>query len=419
MELLCFSSKLSHVLDLLMKCDSYRHLRYITVGNVSYICSTSLFNLKFCKMFLLSNTMKLIFLIFGFNLFDVHAELSDGKELKSLCNDRYCLYSNGTSTSYTSVDEMRGVCTGWNMSVWLLEVYDAELQNLTERFIDIYNFKDKNIPLNMRRNTQGWMWINNQPLLNQTSITNQYETRSVSYMLKSPNSDKVEYLGAGNENTCERAICQILKTTNCKTSESLQYKNFCYLPILREPMYWHEAQNECIKLNGTLAVFDGMDLNSYNKTWVQSLVADKYLIGLARGQFMWDHSNSFVNFSQWRDRNLNLSFSCPVIYNLKVWVNLNCPRYSYVVVCMKENPNISLNTGKSLIVSGNYTTPSTTSAIINVNITKDPGFSTKLGEQQNINSMAIGIGVGVSLFVLLSVAVVVLVVCLWRKKKMW
>ncbi|ESO09171.1 hypothetical protein HELRODRAFT_184599, partial [Helobdella robusta] len=159
--------------------------------------------------------------------------------------------------------------------------------------------------------------------------------------------------------------------------------------------------------------FDGVDLNSYKKTWVQSLANGNYWIGLAKGQFMWDHSNSFVNFSQWRDRNLNLSFSCSVIYNdqpsnLKVWVNLNCPRYSYVVVCMKDSTLLTTTTNIPPFIATEQ------------EVLKNPTLTSPATSlESQITALGIGVGVGVSFFVLLVVAGVVgsVVVCLWKKKK--
>ncbi|ESN98130.1 hypothetical protein HELRODRAFT_177370 [Helobdella robusta] len=136
------------------------------------------------------------------------------KNLKWLCNGRYCLYSDGNPASYSSVDEMRGVCSGWNIG--------ASIQN--------------------------------EALLPQVSylVYNQAPQSTFYYYVESSNAQS------------NNAICQNVASLDCEKNRSLRYKNICYWAIKRGNLTWYEANNECIKLNSTLAVFDGAEFNSSN-----------------------------------------------------------------------------------------------------------------------------------------------------------
>ena len=107
--------------------------------------------------------MIIIITIMCYVLYSVNCQ-QNNNPIKTLCNDKYCLYSDGVKNWYTSIESARSVCTHMNGNRWILEVYDADVKKLVDQFISRYQlYKSYYIPLNTRTSTQGWTWIDNTP----------------------------------------------------------------------------------------------------------------------------------------------------------------------------------------------------------------------------------------------------------------
>ena len=104
--------------------------------------------------------MIILISIMCYVLYPVNCQ-QNNNPIKTLCNDKYCLYSDGNQMWYTSIESAKSVCTQMNGNRWLLEVYDADVKRLVDQFVSQYQLIGRYIPLNTRLSTQGWTWIDN------------------------------------------------------------------------------------------------------------------------------------------------------------------------------------------------------------------------------------------------------------------
>ena len=148
-------------------------------------------------------------------------------------------------------------------------------------------------------------------------IAAQSEGGEISYVVYSPIGKKFDYSAEHMTNKMTAMLCQIksiifnliwiykqihylyfnlfyifLDSVHCLKDKGWYYKTSCFFPLYGT-YTWYEAQNECIKAGGNLAVFDDLDVNDVNQTWAQSLGDKKYWIGLNRVQITWNKTSKY------------------------------------------------------------------------------------------------------------------------------
>ncbi|ESN98131.1 hypothetical protein HELRODRAFT_177372 [Helobdella robusta] len=259
--------------------------------------------------------------------------------LATACNDRYCLYSDLSSNLYNSVDELKYFCTKLNMGLWLLEVHDSGIQNLVNQFVKNNQMNNKFIPLNLKFSSLGWTWIDNRAAKVSIQNENVSSKSQVAYVTKFSNNSLLGYYAADPDSTCSGAICQIQTNDDdgCAYDRDLLAEENCYRPVGGVgPVTWYEAENQCTLLGGSLAVLDGVQLEGVESSKVQSLADGNYWVGLSRGRFMWDYSNSFASYTHWKSKFVSPMYPCTAMNtsDSNLWFNMPCS-YTYTPICMK------------------------------------------------------------------------------------
>ena len=72
-----------------------------------------------------------------------------------MCNQKYCLFSDANLTH--TVEEADTICQSHN--AWALEIYNETTNNQLVDLFYKFPMNIREVHLNMKKDTKGWMWL--------------------------------------------------------------------------------------------------------------------------------------------------------------------------------------------------------------------------------------------------------------------